>query len=120
MDCCQLKIKSMVLPFVLCCFAMGCAPSTIYQWGDYEQFLYKRYLKPGSVTTQEEITSIENHLEQVYSKKLLPPPGLHAHLGYLYITDGQQSRAIEHFNVEKKLFPESIHFIDGLMNRMKK
>jgi hypothetical protein len=99
---------------------MGCAPHTLYQWGEYEDFLYKRYNKPGSVSTQEEILSLENHLDRTYAKKLLPPPGLHGHLGYLYISDGQYSRAIEHFNVEKKLFPESSHFIDGLLDRMKK
>jgi len=99
---------------------MGCASSTLYQWGDYENYLYKRYNKPGSLSTQEEIILIENQLEQTYSKERMPPPGLHAHLGYLYITDGQSVRAIEHFNVEKKLFPESKFFIDGLIERMKK
>jgi len=119
MESCQLKIIMRFL-LILFCLVMGCAPASLYQWGEYEDFLYKRYNKPGSVTTQEEILSLENHLEQTYSKKLLPPPGYHAHLGFLYISDGQYSRAIEHFNVEKKLFPESTHFINGLIERMKK
>jgi len=99
---------------------MGCAPSTLYQWGEYENYLYKRYNKPGSVSAQEEIIQIENQLEQTYSNDRMPPPGLHAHLGYLYISDGQSSRALEQFNAEKKLFPESKKFIDGLIKRMKK
>jgi len=105
---------------VVCFLFMGCAPNTLYQWGDYEHYLYNRYNKPGSVTTQEEINAIENQLAQTYSQDRMPPPGLHAHLGYLYITDGQRDRAIEHFNVEKKLFPESSHFINGLIERMAK
>lgn len=99
---------------------MGCSTPTLYQWGKYEDFLYKRYVKPGSVSPQEEISALEIQLEKTYSKELLPPPGLHAHLGYLYISDGQYSRAMEHFLVEKKLFPASEHFIDGLIKRMKK
>jgi hypothetical protein len=117
---CQLKIKIIGLISIACLLFMGCSPSTIYQWGDYEDFLYKRYNKPGSITTQEEINTIENQLAQTYSNEQMPPPGLHAHLGYLYISDGQRDRAIEHFNVEKKLFPESTHFIDGLIERMTK
>jgi len=112
-------IKLGLIVFVCIAF-MGCASNTIYQWGDYENLLYKRYTKPGSVTPQEEITELENHLQKTYAKEKIPPPGMHAHLGFLYITSGQYDRAIEHFNVEKKLFPESSHFIDGLIDRMKK
>jgi len=108
------------IPIFICFFFMGCASTSLYQWGNYENFLYKRYIKPGSLQTEEEINALENHLAQTYSKEATPPPGMHAHLGYLYASDGQSSRAFEHFNAEKKLFPESAHFIDGLIERMKK
>jgi hypothetical protein len=115
----KLIIKSVGFVLFLFCFATGCAPNTLFQWGDYEKFLYKRFNKPGSLTTQEEIISIENHLEQTYAKQLFPPPGLHAHLGYLYISEGKRDRALEHFIAEKKQFPESTHFINGIIERMK-
>jgi len=101
-------------------FISACSNPTLYQWGKYEDLLYKRYVKPGSISPQEEISALELQLEKTYSKELLPPPGLHAHLAYLYISDGQYSRALEHFQAEKKLFPASEHFINGLIDRMKK
>ncbi|ETR73358.1 MAG: lipoprotein [Candidatus Magnetoglobus multicellularis str. Araruama] len=94
---------------------MGCAPSALYQWGDYENFLYKRYLKPGSVTAQEEILTLENHLAQTYAQEKLPPPGYHAHLAYLYITEGQYDRAYEHFNVEKNYFLSPVILLMDLL-----
>jgi len=72
------------------------------------------------MSTREEIMLLENQLQKTYSETQIPPPGLHVHLGYLYSEDGQFSRALEHFNIEKKRFPESTHFIDGLITRMKK
>jgi len=119
MVCCRIKIERCFL-IAACIAAMGCASNTMYNWGPYENFLYQRYLKPGKIPPEQEITELEAHLEQTYAQEKLPPPGLHAHLGYLYIIDGQNARAVEHFSMEKKLFPESSDFIDNLLKRMKR
>ncbi|MBF0452335.1 MAG: DUF4810 domain-containing protein [Candidatus Magnetomorum sp.] len=111
-------MKRLSLILLISIVAVGCASNTLYQWGQYEDFLYQRYLKPGKITPQQEITALEAHLEKTYAKELLPPPGLHAHLGYLYLSEGQQNRAVEHFHIEKKLFPESSTFINGLIKRI--
>jgi hypothetical protein len=118
MVCRSIKIKQLFGFVLISLIAIGCSSNTLYNWGEYENFLYQRYVKPGKITPQQEITELEAHLEQTYAKELLPPPGLHAHLGYLYINDGQYDRAVEHFNIEKKLFPESSTFIDGILKRI--
>ncbi len=78
------------------------------------------YLKPGKIGTMDEINLLEEQIEKAIASGKLVPPGLHAHLGYLYITNGNYDDAISHFNVEKEKFPESEHFINGLIDRMKK
>jgi hypothetical protein len=47
-------------------------------------------------------------------------PGVHAHLGFLYYSQGDVPAAREQFLNERKLFPESATFIDGIIKRMDK
>jgi hypothetical protein len=46
------------------------------------------------------------------------PPGYHAHLGYLYYQSGKADQALQSFETEKQLFPESTRFMDLLISRM--
>ncbi|MGL4507790.1 MAG: DUF4810 domain-containing protein [Aeromonas sobria] len=47
------------------------------------------------------------------------PPGFHAHLAMLYAQQGRDNLALEHFEKEKQLFPESTTFINFLLNQKK-
>ncbi len=98
----------------------GCAGKTIYQWGDYETLLYKRFVKPGSVPISQEIEQLSDQLAETIAKNQLVPPGVCAHLGYLHLSNGDVDMALIYFQNEKKRFPESSHFIDGLIKRLKK
>ena len=97
----------------------GCAGKTIYQWGEYEDLLYNRYMKPGDVPINQEIEQLTEQLDKTEAQGELVPPGLHAHLGYLYFITGNSGNALNHLRYEKQKFPESAHFIDGLIKRMK-
>jgi hypothetical protein len=101
---------------------MGCAtaPDDHYHWGSYEDALYDMYLKPGNASLTDQILRMEEQIEQADAKGKPVPPGLHAHLGYLYANDGDNSAAVIHFQREKETFPESTDFIDGILQRMKK
>ena len=100
-------------------FSWGCAPKKMYYWGTYEDGIYSTYLKPGNISVPEEIQSLELQIEKASANGKSVPPGLHAHLGYLYATEGNQDAAVSHFEIEKIKFPESTVFIDGLIERMK-
>ena len=43
-------------------------------------------------------------------------PGIHAHLAMLYFESGNGSEGIQHFELEKQLYPESTHYIDFLIS----
>ena len=100
---------------------IGCANSTtLYEWGRYEDAIYDMYLTPGKVSNAEEIERLEQQIVETVSAEKFVPPGLHAHVAYLYISDGDFVTALVHLQSEKAKFPESAHFIDGIIERMHK
>jgi hypothetical protein len=92
----------------------------LYHWGSYEALLYKSYREPGSADPGMQIAKLTEDVERAHAESRNVPPGVHAHLGYLYYTQGQPHLAREEFLIEKQLFPESTTFIDGMLNRMDK
>lgn len=90
----------------------------LYRWGVYEPLLYDMYLKPGKADPGTQIAKLSEDIERTRAEGRNVPPGVHAHLGYLYYTQGQTALAREEFVLEKQLFPESAVFIDGMLARM--
>lgn len=100
---------------------VGCATSEpLYFWGDYEDLIYQMYIKPGSADSTTQISKLKENINQASSAGKTVPPGLHAHLGYMYFLQGDGHAALLEFETEKILFPESAKFIDGLTGRLKK
>lgn len=99
----------------------GCTTGSkdLYYWGYYEESLYDMYLEPGKTSLTDEILRLEVQIEKATAAGMMVPPGLHAHVGYLYATEGDYATAMVHFQAERTLFPESTVFIDGLIERMK-
>jgi len=98
---------------------VGCG-SSLYRWGKYEQFLYDMHLNPGKADPPTQVALLSEQIEETRVKDQRVPPGLHAHLGYMYVLVGDMPAATEQFEMEKASYPESTVFIDGLLSRMKK
>jgi hypothetical protein len=100
----------------------GCAaPSTsLYQWGSYQTQVYNLYNDPGKVPVEAQIEKLEADYQVARSANKSVPPGYHAHLGYLYFQAGKKDQALQSFQTEKGLFPESAVFMDRLMAQLKK
>lgn len=92
----------------------------LYHWGNYEDLIYQMYKNPGSAEAGTQIEKLKEDLAQANSNGLHVAPGLHAHLGYMYFLQHDTTSAMNEFSTEKKLFPESATFVDGLMGRIKK
>jgi hypothetical protein len=111
----------LVFAVALAMLAAGCAQSSaLYRWGDYESLLYDMYIQPGKADVPTQIARLTEDITRTQAQGQRVPPGVHAHLGYLYSTQGQLDAAYEQFVTEKSLFPEATHFVDVILGRMKK
>jgi len=102
-------------------FLSACASKPpLYQWGAYEELIYDMYANPGKAEPGVQIVKLTEDIERAYAEGQRVPPGVHAHLGYMYYTQGNTSAAAQEFATERELFPESGTFIDGMLARMQK
>lgn len=111
----------LLVAVALAALASGCAePKSLYRWGEYESLVYEMYMRPGKADPTTQIAKLNADIERTNAEGQHVPPGVHAHLGYLYYGQGQLDAAYEQFTIEKQLFPESATFIDGILQRMEK
>ena len=101
--------------------ASGCAnrPPSLYEWGGYQPQVYE-YFKADNKGPEAQASALEADLQKIAAKGAKPPPGYHAHLGLLYANMGRDDQAVQSFQAEKALFPESAHFMDFLLVKNKK
>jgi hypothetical protein len=114
------KISCLFLILLVTILA-GCAhkPPALYQWGSYEDQIYAIYNDPGKVPVEEQLKNLESDFQDAKEENQSLPPGFHAHLGYLYFQLGKTDRALQSFETEKTLFPESALYMDRLIARIK-
>ncbi len=93
-------------------------PRSLYYWdGTYNNALYT-YLNEGG-DANEQISHLENLIQISIQKGYKVAPGLYAHLGLLYLNNGNLGAANANFDKEVQNFPESreyINFIKGSRN----
>ena len=67
--------------------------------------------------------TFKNTLETIIAKSekqsMRVPPGVYANLGYFYLKANDENKAISYFELEKSTYPEAIHFMDRLINKVK-
>jgi len=102
------------------CALSACASKSIYYWGHYEDLLYDMHAKPGTADPGTQVAALTEDIDKAHAQGKPVPPGVHAHLGYVYYQQGNLGSAEQEFQTEKQLFPESTAFIDGLLKRMKR
>jgi hypothetical protein len=96
----------------------GCATNKmLYEWGKYENSLYSYYKSPGEIDSY--IKGLEETIAKAEEKNKVPP-GLYAEYGFIQYELKNYSVAIDYFNKEKALWPESIPFMDKMINNAQK
>ena len=101
---------------------VGCGnaggPRSLYYWdGTYSSSLYSYLNEDGDAT--EQISRLENLVQTSTQRGYKVAPGLYAHLGLLYLNNGNLGVANANFDKEVENFPESkefINFIKGSKN----
>lgn len=115
----KIKLAGLAL-FAL--FLAGCGhsngPRSLYYWdGSYSSSLYSYLNEEGD--TNEQISRLENLVQISTQKGYKIAPGVYAHLGLLYLNNGNLGAANANFDKEVQNFPESreyINFIKGSKN----
>lgn len=97
--------------------ALGAACATekpLYTWGSYQTVIYNSY--QNSASPNSAIGLLEKDAANFSLSQKGAPPGYHAQLGFLYHQMNNASEARKHFEMEKRLFPESKQLMDRLLN----
>lgn len=94
----------------------ACAPASRFEWGSYENTLYA-YSKAPEAREAYKNSLIEALRNGSTSDRVAP--GLNAELGYLFMEEGLTDEAVRYFEAEKRLFPESRQFMDGVIARLR-
>ena len=93
-------------------------PRSLYYWdGTYSSSLYSYLNEDGDAT--EQISRLENLVQTSTQRGYKVAPGRYAHLGLLYLNNGNLGAANANFDKEVENFPESreyINFINGSKN----
>ena len=86
-------------------------PRSLYYWdGTYSSSLYSYLNEEGDAT--EQISRLENLVQNSTQRGYKVAPGLYAHLGLLYLNNGNLGAANANFDKEVQNFPESKEFIN--------
>jgi hypothetical protein len=94
----------------------ACAPASRFEWGTYENALYAYSKTPEAKEVYR--SSLVAALRNGEASNRVAP-GLNAELGYLYMEEGRTAEAIQYFEAEKRLFPESNRFMDQVITRLR-
>ena len=100
----------------------GCAddsPRQLYYWdGAYTSSVYEYLTQEGDAGAQ--IAALEESLQKAYQRAAKAPPGLHAHLGLLYLSQGNGAKFKAYIEKEAELYPESRDYAMFLLNQNSK
>jgi hypothetical protein len=95
----------------------GCTSPYLYEWGNYDRWLYENYKNPkNDEELYVDLTALITKYESRKNPSVKPlAPGLYAEYGFLLMRRGENERAIEYYNKEKALWPESAAFMDSMI-----
>lgn len=114
----RISTLQVMLLAIVALTASGCATkSDHYYWGSYESLIYDMYVNPGSADASTQIEKLNTDISKANGLGKPVPPGVYAHLGFMYAIANQPDKAEEAFNMEKANYPESAVLIDGMMSR---
>jgi hypothetical protein len=93
----------------------GCAsrPTTLYEWGGYDELLYQSYKSPQRVESMR--VGLETLVARLEQQRQRVPPGLYAELGTLYFEMGDGRKAVANYELERRNWPESKTLMDALI-----
>ncbi|MCD8186086.1 MAG: DUF4810 domain-containing protein [Rikenellaceae bacterium] len=80
--------------------------------------MYKYVKAPTEQNRQKLIGIYREIIENPYSIREVPPPGMYADYGFLLLETGETERALELLKKETEIYPESTPFIERIVKRL--
>jgi hypothetical protein len=118
----RVKTASLLIVTSVAFIINGCSlyPKPLYSYGDYSESYYNSKKEP----TQKSVLALQESIKDAIktageSRSGRVAPGMYANLGYLYLKAGKTQEAILNFEKEKAIYPESIHFMDRMIKKVK-
>lgn len=96
----------------------ACAPKSLYQWGGYDDMLYRGYKDPEKMEAMR--ISLEAHVQKLQQSGQKAPPGMNSEIATLYMQVGNKPKAIMYYTAEKDAWPESRSLMEALIKNLDK
>lgn len=98
-------LRALAIAAASAALLQGCAPRTLYRWGEYDDALYAHYKNPQDREAfVERLRVVIDGAEQGGEKV---PPGCYAEYGYALYEEGKYDEASRYFKLEREKWPES-------------
>lgn len=111
-----MKTSKLIVVAALLLLLTGCATNKQhYHWGSYESLVYKMYNKPGEAEPVTQVDKLTQDIQMAEASGKPVPPGVHAHLGFMYAAQGNVEQSKAAFLQEKSLYPESVILMDKML-----
>jgi hypothetical protein len=92
---------------------LGCAQSTLYRWGGYDDALYDHYKNPQK--RDEFVARLSGIIQEAETTGGMVPPGCYAEYGWALYEEGRTAEAVIYFEKESKRWPESRPLMEKLI-----
>jgi hypothetical protein len=113
-------MKKGILAGLICLFFIGCAPQTLYNWGNYQEQTYS-YAKDATDKSLEALMkTYQTLINHPTGTRKTVPPGICADYGYLLYQQGKTEEGLALLNKEIALYPESSVFISRIIKNLQK
>lgn len=94
-------------------------PPRVY-WGSYSETLYQLKKEPSQASLSAHQAELLKILEKSKGWNILPPPGVCAELGKLYLEQGDKTMALSFLEQEVTHYPEAKPLISRVINNINK
>jgi hypothetical protein len=96
---------------------ISCAPKGMYNWENYSETLYSYKKNSNEESLLKHMQELKKIIEASNQNNMRIPPGVYGELGYYYLKNNKTKEAIEYFNLEKQLYPESGILMERLIQK---
>lgn len=99
----------------------GCAtqPSKgLYSWGSYQEQTYLSLSASEKATPQDQVLKFEKEIEKARGSNSAVAPGVYAHLALQYLNMNDTQKAIQYFQLERQVYPESTVMMDRILAKI--